>query len=812
MGTFFTDVRYGVRMLFKTPGLSLAAIVTIALGVGLTTHTFSVVYGSVIRGLPIEDGERLMHVSQNNLGEDIDNMGLRIHDFVDWREQQTGFHDLAAFYQGTVNIADGESRPERFQGAFVTASMFRQLGVQPILGRLLQDDEDYGRTSPTIVLGYDVWRNRYGSDPNIVGRTVRANGLATTVAGVMPEGFRFPFMEDVWVPLAIDPATMARGEGFRLDVIGRLRDGVTAEEALAQLTAIAQRLASEYPETNEGVGAGARPFVEWQMPPQITAVLWVMLVAVFGVLLIACANVANLLLARAAVRSKEVAIRSALGASRSRVIRQLLVEATVIAVVGGAIGVLLSYIGINVFNAWLVGIEKPYWIDIALHPPVLLFGLAITLVASLVAGAVPALKASGTDVHEILKDETKGSSSFRMSRFSTALVVGEIAVSCGLLIGAGFLIKSVVNLQTVDLGFETENVFTSRVGLFETDYPDRESRQQFFDQLLPRLRGIPGVQAAALTTQLPASGAGSWWFGIEGETYDREQDYPFVHRASITPGYYETFGVGIAEGRDFTLQDRLDALPTTIVNESFARRYFPEQSALGKRIRLGRSDSQNPWLTIVGVVPDIYVGGGVGGIGSDQVSPEHIYTPVGQDDNRFLSLAIKTAGPPLLITGDVRDIVVGLDPNLPIYNAQSMEEVIEANTWAFGMFGSLFGIFGVVALFMAAVGLYGVMAFAVSRRTQELGIRMALGAHGKDIIRLILRNATLQLGIGMTAGIALGAALGRPLQIMLYDVSPSDLSVYVATVVTLGFAGLLACVVPARRATRVDLVNALKPE
>jgi putative ABC transport system permease protein len=812
MFTLLNDVRYSLRMLLKTPGLSLTAIMTIALGIGLTTHTFSVVYGSVIRGLPFEDGDRVIHVSQNNLADGINGMGIRIHDFVDLREQQTAFDDLAAFYQGTVNLADAEARPERYQGGFVTAGMFRLLGVQAVVGRLFQDEEDYGRDAPTVVLGNDVWRTRYGSDPAVVGRTIRVNGRGATVVGVLPAGFRFPFDEDVYVPLGIDPARLERGGGFRLDVIGRLADGVTVDEASVQMSALANRLAVEYPETNEGVGMVLEEFVSWQMPPQIVAVLYVMLAAVFGVLLIACANVANLLLARAAVRIKEVAIRSALGASRGRVIRQLLVESAVVAVIGGVLGVALSYVGLEIFNAAIVDVEKPYWISIELAPPVLFFALAVTVVSALISGTVPALKASGADVHDILKDESRGASSFRMGRFSSALVVGEIAISCGLLIGAGFMVKSIINLKGLDLGFTPDHVFTSRVGLFEADYPQPEQRRQFFDELVPRLEAIPGVRSVALATALPAAGTGNWWFGVEGATYDREQDYPFAHRADVTPGFFGTFEIPVVEGRDFTPQDREGSLPVAIVNQSFARRFFPETSALGKRIRLGRSDSENPWLTIVGVVADAHVGGGVGGIGSDRVRPESIYTAVGQNDDRFLSIAIKTAGPPLAITDRVRDAVASLDANLPIYQALTMEDVIESSTWAFGVFGSLFAIFGVIALFMASVGLYGVMAFSVSRRVQELGIRMALGAHAKNIVGLVLKRGLVQLGIGITGGLALGALLARPLRVVLFDVSTGDASVYLAIVVTLAFAGLLACIIPARRATRVDLVEALKPE
>ena len=812
MNTLINDIRFGTRMLFKTPGLSLVAILTIALGVGATTHMFSVVYGTVFRGLPFEGGDRLMHLSGTLIEDGLTGRRVTIHDYRDWRDQQTAFVDLAAFYNGTVNLADADAAPERYQGTFVTANLFSEVGTQPLLGRVIREDEEAGNTPPVIVIGYDLWQTRYGADPDIIGKTVRANGRTTTVVGVMPDGFKFPFDNDVWLPLGIDRDRLQRGDGPTFSVIGRLQETATLDQARAQLSGIAAGLAAEFPATNDNVGVFAHPYVEEIMPPQITAILYIMLGAVFGVLLIACANVANLLLARAVIRSKEVAIRSALGASRSRLIRQLLVEAAILAITGGFVGIALGYVATDVFNAAILDIQKPYWIDIRLDTPVLFFALGITMLASLVSGTVPAFKATGADIQQILNDETRGSSSFRMGRFSTGLVIGEIALSCALLVAAGFMIKSVVNLRTLDMGFETAGVFTARIGLFEADYPDDDSKLQFYDRLLRELGALPGVQSASLMSNVPGTGAGQWWFGVEGSTYESDQDYPFAFRKTITPQFFQTYDVNILEGRSFSVRDREGSLPAVIVNESFARKYFPERPALGSRVRLGRSTSENAWMTVVGIVPDLHVGGGVGGLGSSGDAQEQFYTPLAQNVGGFMSMAIKTPGDPLLIASAVREVVSTLDPNLPIYNADSMDGAIETATWAFGLFGSLFMIFGGIALFMAAVGLYGVMAFSVSRRTQEMGIRMALGAHGTQIMRLVLKRGMLQLAVGMTMGLAIGAAMSRPLQVALFDVNPNDLSVYGAIIVTLATAGLLACIIPARRATRVELVDALRPQ
>jgi len=435
MNELLKDFRYGLRMLYKTPGLSLVAIVTIALGVGAVTQNFSGFYGMLIRGLPFEDGDRLMSISETLVADGITSRSVPIHDYVAWREQQTAFEDLAAFLNSSINLADTEERPERYQGTFVTAGMFSEVNARPLMGRLFLEDEDAGHAPPTIILGYSVWRNRYHGDPNIIGNTVRANGIATTIIGVMPEGFRFPFDNDLWVPLAIDPAEVPRGQGARVWVIGRLKRNVSLEQSLAQMAGIAQRLATEYPETNNGVGASVQPYVDQFMPTELVAMTWISMAAVFGVLIISCLNVANLLLARAAARVKEMAIRSALGASRGRVIRQLMVEATILALIGGVAGMLIAATLIDMFNSLIAeGIEKPYWMEFRSDAPILLFAVAMTLVASVASGIIPAFKASGIDVHELLKDESAGSSSFRMGRVGTSLVVTEIAVSGALLV------------------------------------------------------------------------------------------------------------------------------------------------------------------------------------------------------------------------------------------------------------------------------------------------------------------------------------------------------------------------------------------
>jgi predicted permease len=811
MDSFVSDLRFGLRMLWKTPGLSLVAVLTIALGVGLTTHTFSVVYGSVLRGLDFDEGTPLISLSEQNLEQNDRGNGIPILDLLDWRSQQTSFRGLAAFAQGvTVNLADEGSPPERYVGARVSANLFEQVDGVPILGRVFNPEEDTGAAERVVILGYDVWQTRYAGAADIIGRSVRVNSERTTVVGVMPEGFHFPFEEDVWIPLGVDPLMAVRGSD-RVEVVGRLLEGVELEEAEAQMQGIARRIAGEYPETNEGVGVWVQTYEDRTMPPEIVAILWIMLGAVFGVLLIACFNVANLLLARATIRARDVAVRSALGADRWRLIRQLLIESALLAVLGGAVGVLLAWIGVEAFSAAISDIQKPYWIDVRLDTPALLFTLGITAFASIASGTIPAMRASGANLHDLLQDEGRGSSSLRMGRFSGALVIGEIALSSTLLVAAGMMIKSVVNVNQIDLGFESEQLFTSRLGLFEADYPDDESRQRFFDRLQEDISANPEVTSAALTMNLPASGASRDRIALEGVAYPEVRDRPLSWFTGVTPGYFETLGMRFVEGRDFTTSDREGSPHVAIVNESFAMRHFGSTSPMEQRFQVG---IDGPWITVVGLVPDIFMGqGGVGGVGLGNTPTDQFYLPLAQRSGvRFVSLIASTRGDPGAFANPARTIVQDIDPGLPLYWVRTMDESIETGTWVFKIFGSLFSIFGATALFLAGVGLYGVMAFSVGRRTQEMGIRIAMGASARTVFGLVLGKGMKQLGIGAVVGLAGGAAMARQMTFVFFEVEPSDPLVYAAIVTTLGIAGLMACVLPARRATRIELVEALRPQ
>ncbi|HKG92900.1 MAG TPA: ABC transporter permease [Gemmatimonadaceae bacterium] len=800
------DVRHAARLLRRNPALTLIAGVALTLGIGLTTTIFSFVYGVILRGLPFEEPQEIMHLARTHPARGVRKMDVSIHDFRDWRAQQRAFGDLAAFYTTTVNVS-GTEKPERFSGGFMTANAFDVLRVRPHLGRTFREGEDRPGAEPVIVLGYSVWRDRYGADPGIVGRTIRANGEPVTVIGVMPEKFAFPFSQQLWLPLRLDPLALPRGEGQMVQVFGRLRPGVPLDEASAQMDAIARRLQLEHPATNEGIGTTVGPFVRQVLLDQGVELLYTMLGAVLLVLLVACANVANLLLSRAAARGKEVAIRTALGASRVRVAVQFLVEALALACVGGVLGTGLAWAGVRLLGDALKRDGVPFFVDIRLDGVALLFVLATTLAATLVAGLLPALQASRADVGDVLKDETRGSSSFRIGRISKAIVVLEIALSCGLLVGAGLTIKSVTKLRHVDFGFETRSVLTARVGLPEGKYPGGASQLRFYEELQARLAALPGVDAVSLGSALPAAATlRRDRLALDGRAYAAERDYPLTGVGVAAPGYFAAFGVEPRRGRDFSTGDRAGALPVAIVNESFARRFFQDRDPVGRRIRTGGPETKEPWRTIVGVAPDLYASG------PNNREPDGIYVPMAQAPQRFLSIALRTRGDPLALSATVRQVVTDIDSDLPIYNVKSLAGAIDGETWFYDVFGAVFMVFGFVALFLAAVGLYGVMAFSVGRRTREIGIRSALGAQGRDVLGLILRQGLAQIGLGLLLGVSLAAALSHFMAMLLFQVEPRDPAVFAAVIVTLFLTGVAACLIPARRAARVDPMVALRIE
>ncbi|HEV8499279.1 MAG TPA: ABC transporter permease [Gemmatimonadaceae bacterium] len=806
MQALLRDVRYGLRTLVKSPGLTIVATLALTLGIGLTTTMFSIVYGALMKGLPYPDGDRIVVINRSNPVRGIDHQSLPIQDFVDYRAQQQRFTTLAAATSGTIYVS-GDEKAERFDGSWITANAFDMLGVHPIIGRGFRAGEDTPNGEKVAILSYSMWRERYAGDPKVVGKQIRVNGVPYSVVGVMPEGFAFPNNDKIWVPLQTDPLVGKRGEGAFLDVFGKLKPGVSLDQATVDVATIAKRLGSEYKESNEGFTARAVPFVDNYIGKQPRQLLFTMLGAVFFVLLIACANVANLLLDRAAHRTKEVGIRTALGASRSAVVRQFLAEALVLSLLATVFGIGVAYFGVASFNRALTVTQIPFFIDIRLHPQVLLFTITVACITTLISGAIPAYQSSRADINEILKDETRGASSFRIGKISKALVVFEIALSCGLLVAAGLMIKSLAKMRNMDPGFATTNVFTARIG-FPAAYTDTLAEWRFFDQVLQRVATLPSVQSAAISSGLPAArqGFGGTPFAIDGQTYLKDKDYPFTRTMAVTPSFFGTLNVPLRQGRLFSEADRVGSLDVVIINQSFADKFFKNANPIGRRIRRGGSKSTAPWLTIVGVVGNTFTG--------DQDDPMSaaIFQPFAQARSTFVYVSARTAGPPLAITQGVRDAVAGLNSDIPLYWVQSLDVAIGQALWFVRVFGTMFLIFGFVALFLASIGLYAVMSFSVSRRTREVGIRMALGAQGRDVVRMIFGQGLLQLAVGMTVGLAMALGISRLLSVILFQVQPRDPMIFGSVAIVLTAVGLMACFVPASRATRVDPLVALRSD
>ncbi len=809
MDQLMSDVRSGLRMLVRFPTLSIVAVLTLGLGIGLSTTVFSVVNGGVFKGLPVPDGDRVVSLVSTNPTQNQRQGAVNIHDLEVWQARQTSFERIGAFGFAPMNLSSEDGRPERYSGGQLTVAAFEALGVEPLIGRGFRAGDDRPGAEPVVLLGYALWRDRYGSAPGVVGTAIRASGLRRTVIGVMPATFGFPIRETLWTPLAIDPLATQRGHGPAVQVVARLKPGVSLAQARTESRTIAAQLEQEFPATNRGRGADVLPYATNIIGSEIYGLLYTMLGAGLGVLIIACVNVSNLLVARASLRRREVAVRMALGAGRARVVRQHLTEVLVLATAGGAIGIMLSIFGMRWFTRALSVEPPPFWITFDLDYRVLGFVAALIVLTSLLAGALPALHASRISAGAVLKDNSRSSTSATLGRFSSALVVAELAVSCGLLIAAGLMIKSVVQLRNVQMPFAIDGILTARVDLPQQTYPDSAASIRFFEQLLPRLQELPNIEAATLSDGLPAAGNGAITVQIEGKAYPQASDYPLAREGIVTAGYFTTFKARVLDGREFTSADTATSQPVAIINESFAMVHFPGVHPVGHQMKRIRPSGTEPWLTIVGIVPDLIMEG----IGNNNASPVGYYIPIAQSDvANGVRIAVRTRGDALSAIGSLRSALGGLDPELALYDIDSMARVIERQTWFYTVFGSFFMVFGICALLLAAAGLYGVMSFAVTQRTREMGVRTALGAQGRQLIALVMRKSALQLAVGLALGLGLAVLASGALQPVLYHVSPRDGGVFAAVIATLAAASLAASFLPARRVSRIDPVIALASE
>lgn len=802
------DARFGVRMLAKSPAFTSVIILVLALGIGANTTVFTLVNAVLFRGLPYAHPEEIMALGTSNLSQRRARMGVSYPDYRDWRAQNKSFKDLAAIEFTSINISDNKTLPESIGGARVSSNTFRLIGQKPLVGRdLLPADEKPGAPGVCII-GYGIWKSRYGGDPSVIGRAVRLNEVPAVIVGVMPEGMKFPTNQDIWLPLIPDTNHEKRDSRSGI-VVGRLADGITLASARADLDTIAVRLDKEYPQSNQGVRATIQPYNDQFNGGQIRVVFLALLGAVAFVLLIACANVANLLLSRSLSRSREVSIRAALGASRWRLIRQLLIESVLLGISGGLVGLALSFWGVRMFDLAVANVGKPYWIKFTMDYTVFAYFAAVSLGTGLLFGLAPALHASNADINDALKEGGRGSSGGSHMKFlSGALVVGELALAVVLLSGAGLMIRSFLNMYTMNLGVRKENVLVMQYLLADAKYPTPEARLRFHDRLLENLKGMPGLDSVAMASNLPMRGSYGWRFEIEGEPPQEPEKRKSASGVVITPEYFRTCGVHALRGRAFTASDGAPGNEVVIVNERFAREHWQHGDALGKRLRLFKEDGKQPaWLRVVGIVPQIRQNDPAR-IETDAL----IYVPLRQEPQRGIAVMAHTNVPPSTLATAFKKEVQKIDENQPVYGVQTLDDVLVEQRWPFRVFGSLFAIFALIALVLASVGIYAVMAYSVGQRTQEIGVRMALGATSGNVLRLVFAVGLRQLAIGVILG--LGAALGitRVLKSLLVQITPTDPMTFVIITALLCSIAALACWIPTRRAMRIDPVVALRYE
>ena len=805
MTTFLRDLRYALRMMSKHPGFTAIAVLTLAAGIGATTAMFSVINAVLLRPLPYPAAEQLVLLWESEPGASF--MMVSYPDSLDWRQQNRTFEELAIYNRyGNLTLIGSET-PRRLPAALVSWNLFRTLKVEPTLGRTFREEEDRAGAEPVAVISHGLWQQVFGGDRSVVGRIVSLDGEGHTILGVMPATFAFPSGISVWVPLGqhVNEGMMNRGNHPGLLGVGRMRSGITLEEARADLATVAARLGEEYPDTNRSVSAVVTPLRE-VMVRRIRPTLRVLFVAVGFVLLIACGNVANLLLARAAGRRREMAIRAALGAGRVRLFRQVLTESLVLALTGGITGLLLAAWGVE-FLGTTFHTLVPRGAGIGIDLPVLAFSLLASMGTAFLFGVLPALRACRSAPGVGLINGGRGGAGAPRGRLRSAVVVAEVALSLVLLVGAGLMMKSFVQVLSISPGFEPRGLLTMQVSLAEARYPDDASIADFHGRLSERLAAAPGVSAVAVVNALPF-GSGGWQAGItiEGMPDPAPNDNPMADAAAITPDYFRALGVDLLRGRGFDERDNSNALRVVVVSESFASRFWPDQDPLGKRLKFGSYDSEHPWTTVVGVVADVR------NVSLEIAPPTQMYFPYRQQPGalRDAEVAVRADRDPAELAATVRAAIAEIDPNQPIYGVQPMQQRLSSSTAQRRFAIILMGVFAVLALLLALAGIYGVMAYLVARRSHEFGVRMALGARPGDLLRLVLGQGFRLSLLGLLVGIGAALALTRVLGSLLFQVSPSDPTTYAAVGTLMLLVGLLASWAPARRAMRVDPIRSLR--
>jgi len=822
MNTILQDVRYGIRMLVKTPALTAIVILALALGIGANTAIFSVINAVVLRPLPFDQSDQLLFLNERS--PVLDEMSISYPNFTDWRNQNHVFEKIGVYNRNSYNLT-GYGEAERILTGQVSADLFSALRVNAMIGRVFTNDEDKPGAAPVVVLSYALWQRRFGGQNSILNQALTLNGRSYTVIGVMPADYAFPSRVEMWVPvgqLSGDPNWQQRGNHPGLYAVGRLKPGATMAQAQADMNTIATNLEQQFPDSNTRNGVRIRSLMEVLVGPTVRSTLWVLFGAVAFVLLIACANIANLLLARATSRRKEMAIRAAMGAGRWRIARQLLTESLLLAIIGGGIGLGIAVLMIK----WILYVSPtaiPRAREIALDWRVLGFTLAVSFLTGILFGLVPALQAGEVDVHETLKEAGRGTSAKHWLRSS--LVIVEVATTMVLLIGAGLMIRSFYRLQNVNPGFSYEQLTSFTVALPQRKYVTEEQRAAFFNTLLQNLRTVPGVQSVGAASGLPLGNNG-WQtsFVVDGRPQPPRGQTPLMEACTVTPDYFRAMNIPLLRGRYFTDQDNrafiagrdlsklndgermIAGANVIIIDDLFAKQHWPNEEAVGKRIRFG-TDSGAPVLEVVGVVGRVKMESL-----SDDSNRVQGYFSFGQLPFNGMTVIIKGIGDPNQLIAAAREQVKAVDSDQPIYNIRTMEEIRGESVAPQRLNLMLLSIFAGIAFVLAIVGIYGVMSYAVTQRTHEIGIRMAIGAQPRDVFRMILGQGMFLTIVGMVAGLLGAFGLTRLMATMLFGVRPTDPLTFAGVAVLLALVALVACYIPGRRATKVDPVNSLRYE
>jgi putative ABC transport system permease protein len=812
MEAILQDVRFGFRMLMKHRLASLVCVVALGLGIGANTAMFSVAEAFLLHPVPFENADRVVVLVDTRPEQNIDQNAIAPATYFDWKKEARSFEQLGAYAWDELNLT-GDREPQKVQAFQVSANFFPMIGVKPLMGRPFLAEEEQPGKDQEIILSNGLWEQRYGADPNIVNKVIKVDGKSYTVVGVMSKGFDFPMPAEAWIPLALEVKESLRRDNRWLWVLGRLGPSVSFSEATAEMEAIAQRQADAYPDTNKGWQLRTMPlaqFITGTLTRQYTLLL---MGAVIFVLLIACADVANVQFARVTGRSNEFAVRTALGGSRWRVMRQLLIESILLSLAGAVLGLFLAQWDLDMIRVHMPADVAKYiagWKTISLDTGAFLFTLGIAVASGVLSGIAPSLLSSRANVSETLKEGGRSSSAGRTRhRLRGALVVGEVSLALVLLVGAGLLVKNFQGLLSVNESYSPQTLLTMNLTLPETQYAKPSARLNFHEQVLRRLGTLSGVPSAALVTHVPYSGGGGVGtrnFSIEGRPPAQRGELVNAIVETTTPSYFSLMNIALRDGRVLSDGDGTETPPVAVISESLARRYFPGENPLGKHIKVGKPDSENPWMTVVGVVNDVHYSW----ISKEDVPT--IYRSFRQSPPYYTTIVLRTSGDPLQFISAARAQIAAVDPDLPLYNIKPMDKVITESIMGIAYVATMMAVLGIIALVLASVGVFGVMSYSVSERAHEIGIRMSLGAQTRDILRLVLSSGMLLTFIGLAIGLPIALVLARALSALLFGVEAADPASFIGLPLLLTAVAALACYLPARRAARLDPIKALRHE